>query len=145
MKPKFICKVEKTHLPTAFPVYYFGMPDDRVYLIYSRLYDTPGGETRIEYVFAVLEEYSYNYETGTLVDRSDLSSFQPESVFSGYNQKMVEIKVMKAFTMESKTTFAPLIKIAPELSKAVTEYHRKLEFEEQLLKEKEQAKHIKPV
>ena len=29
-KPKLICKVEKTHLPTAFPVDYYGMPDGNV-------------------------------------------------------------------------------------------------------------------
>jgi hypothetical protein len=63
-KPKLIYKATCTHLPTAFPAYYFGMPDGRVYIVYSKYYETVQGKTKIGYDIAALgkEEIYYDYE-----------------------------------------------------------------------------------
>lgn len=136
-KPKLIRKVEKTFLITKNPVYYHGMPDKHVYFVYIRPYITPGGQTRFEYVFSMLDEFSYNYKTETLIDSHGLVPFFPEESLTEYNQKITEIKVIKNIN--------PLLEnlrdIETQLSKAVTEYYRKLGLKAQQLEEKELKKH----
>jgi hypothetical protein len=84
-QPKLICIAEKTHLPSAFPVYYFGTPRTKVYVVYSR----SDGEKHI-LTAAILEEFSYNYEEERLFNRNR-PVLLPEGVFNG-NEKMKEIR-----------------------------------------------------
>lgn len=67
-KAKLIYKATCTHFPTAFPAYYFGMPDGKVYVVYSKYYETPQGKTKIGYDIAVIgkDEVSYDYENEKL-------------------------------------------------------------------------------
>ncbi len=64
MKPlaKLIHKTYMSYLPTAFPAHFYGMPNGKVYLIYSRFYDIKFGESGLEFVFAMHKEFSYDYE-----------------------------------------------------------------------------------
>ncbi len=83
-QPKLICKAEKTHLPTDFPVYYFGTQHAKVYAVYSILW---GGAHVL--VAAILEEFSYNYVEERLFERNR-PVLIPEGVLNG-NEKMNEI------------------------------------------------------
>ena len=83
-QPKLICKAEKTHLPTSFPVYYFGTPHAKVYVVYAISW---GGTQVI--ITAILEEFSYNYEEEKLFERNRPKLF-PNTAFNG-NEKMKEI------------------------------------------------------
>ena len=83
-QPKFICKADKTHLSTDFPVYYFGTQHAKVYVVYSILW----GGTHI-LIAAILEEFSYNYENEKLFERNR-PVLIPEGVLNG-NEKMKEI------------------------------------------------------
>jgi|GEM_PF-2339900 len=82
-KAKLIYKATCTHLPTAFPAYYFGMPDSKVYIVYSKYYDTPQGKTKIGYDIAVIgkEEISYDYENEKLFLHNNSA---PEMVIINY-------------------------------------------------------------
>ena len=69
MKPlaKLIHKTYMSYLPTAFPAHFYGMPNGKVYLIYSRFYDIKFGESGLEFVFAVHKEFSYDYEKEKII------------------------------------------------------------------------------
>ena len=58
-----------TYLPTNLPVQYYGLPDGKVYIIYGRFYDVRFDKSGIEYVFAVHQEFSYEYEEGKIVPK----------------------------------------------------------------------------
>ena len=59
---KLIHKTCMSYLPTAFPAHFYGMPNGKVYLIYSRFYDVKFGMSGLEFVFAIHKEFSYDYE-----------------------------------------------------------------------------------
>jgi len=59
---KLIHKTHTTYLPTPFPVHYYGMPNGKIYLVFSRFYEVDFGKTGIEFIFAVHKEFSYDYE-----------------------------------------------------------------------------------
>jgi elongation factor P hydroxylase len=61
-RAKLIHKTHTTYLPTPFPVHYYGMPDGRIYLVFSRFYEVDYGETGLEFIFAVHKEFSFDYE-----------------------------------------------------------------------------------
>lgn len=69
MKPlaKIIHQTPASYLPTAFPAHYYGMPNGRIYIVFSRFYDLAIGQSGIEFVFAEHGDFSYNYETGEII------------------------------------------------------------------------------
>ncbi len=87
-QPKLICKTEKTNLSTTFPVYYFGVKNAKVYVVYSILW---GGTNVL--VAAKLEEFSYNYRDEKLFNKN-WPVLIPEAVFNG-NEKMTEIRTAR--------------------------------------------------
>lgn len=64
---KLILRADVTYLPTAFPAHYYGMPDGKVYLVYSRFYSGKIGETGLEFIFAEHKEFSYDYQNEKIV------------------------------------------------------------------------------
>ncbi|QIA09306.1 hypothetical protein [Draconibacterium halophilum] len=64
---KIIHQTPASYLPTAFPAHYYGMPNGKIYLVFSRFYELAIGQTGIEFVFAEHGDYSYNYETGEII------------------------------------------------------------------------------
>jgi hypothetical protein len=95
-KAKLICKVNKTiFLPETFPTYYCGMPNNKVYIIYSRPYKIPHGQFGIELVIAVLREFSYDYEKEQLKNYDKKIVNMAEADLNGYNEKMRPIKVSR--------------------------------------------------
>ena len=97
MKPlaKLIHKTYMSYLPTAFPAHFYGMPNGKVYLIYSRFYDVKFGESGLEFVFAIHKEFSYDYEKEKIVPSDKIKIKSPifaESVDKPYPKiKILEI------------------------------------------------------
>jgi len=67
-KAKLIFKADTTYLPTAHPAIYYGSTDRKVYVLYKRLYETPVGKSKFEFVIARLVELSYNYKEEKWID-----------------------------------------------------------------------------
>jgi len=68
MKTKAILlyKSYMTYFQSALPVYFYGMPDGSIYIIYTRFYDINLNDTGLEFVFAELEDFRIDFETGQL-------------------------------------------------------------------------------
>ena len=58
-----------TYFPTSLPVYFYGMPDNKIYSIYTRFYEINFNNSGLEFVFAEHEDFSINYETGQIITR----------------------------------------------------------------------------
>jgi hypothetical protein len=69
MKPlaKLLYQTYTTYFGTAFPAHYYGMPNGKVYLVFSRFYSADIGQSGIEFVFAEHKEFRYDYNSGTLL------------------------------------------------------------------------------
>ena len=65
---KLIYKAVESYLPTAYPAYYYGAPDNKVYVVYSAPYTTPAGKSGIEFIIAKNEEFTFNYLEERLVE-----------------------------------------------------------------------------
>jgi hypothetical protein len=107
-EPKLIYKAKgnEHYFPTPNPAYYYGMPDNKVYVIYSSHYEIPNGKVGSEFVIAELEEFSYNYEKETLLayKDNDLWPLTMKEAVCGWTQKM---KVIKTYKMD-ETSLTPV-------------------------------------
>lgn len=92
--PKLIYKSSETDLPTASPVFFYGMPDNHVYAVYSKHRKTISGSNRYEYTVAILEEFSFDYEKGVLfrLHTNEKKPLYPESFINKYNPKLKTVK-----------------------------------------------------
>lgn len=64
---KLIHTTPASYLPTAFPVHYYGMPDGKVYLLFSRFYRKEGGGSGVEFVFAVHKDFGFDYKNDMVI------------------------------------------------------------------------------
>lgn len=69
MKPlaKLIHKTYASYLPTAFPAHYYGMPNGKIFCVFSRFYEVTFGKSGLEFVFAEHKDFSYDYEKETIM------------------------------------------------------------------------------
>jgi hypothetical protein len=108
-EPKLIYKAKsgEHYFPTPYPAYYFGMPDNNVYVIYSIHYENPSGKVGFEFVIAVLEEFSYNYEKEAVLayKDNDIWSLTMKEAVCGWTQKM---KIIKTYKM-AETRLTPVV------------------------------------
>lgn len=78
-KAKLIYKSYMTYFHTFLPVYFYGMPNGKIYCMYGRFFDTKRNSSEIEFVFAEHEGFSYEYQTEELLAngqvRIDLQGF----------------------------------------------------------------------
>ena len=74
---KLIHRARASYLPTAFPTHYYGMPNGKIFLVYSRFYKAKFGTSDIEFVFAEHKDYAYNYENETIVSRAKNKDCHP--------------------------------------------------------------------
>jgi len=73
MKPiiaKLIHKSYITFLRTQYPVHFYGLPDNRIYLFYAQPCESDSWETRVEFVFAVHKDFSYNYSEERIIPKA---------------------------------------------------------------------------
>lgn len=68
MKPlaKLIHRTYASYLPTAFPAHYYGMPNGKILLVFSRFYEASFGDTGLEFIIAEHKDFSYDYEKETI-------------------------------------------------------------------------------
>ncbi|MEN8117552.1 MAG: hypothetical protein ABFS16_11275 [Bacteroidota bacterium] len=74
---KLIHKTYMSYLPTAFPAHYYGMPDGKIYLVFSRFYEVDYGKTGLEFIFAEHKEFMYDYENDIIVNVDELTEKKP--------------------------------------------------------------------
>ena len=68
-----------SYLPTPFHVEYLGMPNGKIYIIFSRYHKTEKGHSGIEFVFAVHKEYIFDYEKEIVIKPGN--SLHPQVIF----------------------------------------------------------------
>lgn len=68
MKPlaKLIHRTYASYLPTDFPAHYYGMPNGKIFLVFSRFYEVAFGQCGQEFIFAEHKDFSYDYENETV-------------------------------------------------------------------------------
>lgn len=83
-------------MQTSLPVYFYGLPDGNIYLIYARFYEINFNKSGLEFVFAVLENYYYDFETEKVVALKsmdkNLSSFRKE-----VESKEPQLRIVKSY------------------------------------------------
>ncbi len=91
---KLIHKTYMSYLPTAFPAHFYGMPNGKVYLIYSRFYDIKFGESGLEFVFAIHKEFSYDYEKERIIS-SNINRIESPIFAESIDKPRPKIKILK--------------------------------------------------
>ncbi len=94
---KLIHRATASYLPIAFPVHYYGMPNGRIYVVYSRFYEVKFGGSGLEFVFAVHKEFKYDYEKEIIIPRKRITFKTPvfAELIDKPNQKMNVIKILR--------------------------------------------------
>jgi hypothetical protein len=67
IKTRLLCKSHLTYFSTDMPVYFYGMPNGRIYCFYARFSEVRLNHSIPEFVFAVHEDFTYNYESGKII------------------------------------------------------------------------------
>ncbi len=73
---KLIHRALASYLPTAFPTHYYGMPNGKIILVYSRFYKSNFGSSGIEFVFAEHKDFYFDYETDCIIPRKKTTRLQ---------------------------------------------------------------------
>lgn len=79
MKPvaKLIHKTYASYLPTDFPAHYYGMPNGKIFVVFSQFYEAEIGKTGLEFVFAEHKEFTYDYNNDALIPKSKNKNLTP--------------------------------------------------------------------
>ena len=64
---KLVYQTYVTYLPTAFHAQYYGMPNGKIYMVFSRFYKVAFGKSGMEFVFAEHGDFSFDYEKDTII------------------------------------------------------------------------------
>lgn len=65
-KVRLLYKSYMTYFHTSLPVYFYGMPNGKVYCIYARYDKNNMNNTKLEFVFGENEIFTYNYHSHTI-------------------------------------------------------------------------------
>lgn len=76
---KQIYQTSASYLPTPFQVQYYGMPNGKIWFIFSRFCKSEVGNAGIEFVFAQHKEFYFDYEKETVLKPGNL--MHPTAVF----------------------------------------------------------------
>ncbi len=63
---KFLSKSQNSCLPTSLPVYFYGLPNEKVYAIYARFYEVKFDKSNLEFVLAICKDFSFNPLNGEI-------------------------------------------------------------------------------
>jgi hypothetical protein len=71
MKPvaKLIHKTYASYLPTGFPAHYYGMPNGKIFLVFSQFYEADFGKTGLEFIFAEHKDFTFDYDNELLISK----------------------------------------------------------------------------
>ena len=64
---RLVYQTYTTYLPTVFQAQYYGMPNGKIYLVFSRFYKRAFDKSGLEFVFAEHNDYSYDNEKDTIL------------------------------------------------------------------------------
>jgi hypothetical protein len=100
-----------TYLPTSLPVYFYGMPEDRIYLIYSRFYDINFYKSGMEFVIAQHEDFSFDYMSGQIIT-SHFGKIDVDGFMEMIDRPEQRIKILKVHrNLESYADALNLLKV----------------------------------
>ena len=116
---KLIYKTFTTHLPTVFPVQYFGSSDGRVYLIYARFYEKGFDSSGLEFVLAKHKEFCYDYELDT-VTASEIAEKKKVIYHEEVDKPEPNIKIIKVYRNISSYS-AAIKKLNKKITKGLKE------------------------
>ena len=66
LKAKLIHRACASYLATSLPVNFYGLPNGNICLVYSRFYEISFDRSELEFVFALHDEFYYDYEKSLL-------------------------------------------------------------------------------
>lgn len=66
LRASLIYKTHTSHLPTTLPVRYYGLPNGKVLIIYSRFYEIDFNHSELEFVFAIQKEFYFDFKNNIL-------------------------------------------------------------------------------
>ncbi|SHF20190.1 hypothetical protein SAMN05444274_10425 [Mariniphaga anaerophila] len=97
---KLIHQANMTFLPTKLPVQFYGLPDGKVYLIFSRFYGVKYNRTDVEYVLAEHKEFSFDYEKNRLIPLNSSRKNTPvyNEMVDKPDPKIKILKIYRNFT-----------------------------------------------
>ncbi len=93
-KSVLIFKSYLTGFPTALPASVYAMPDGTIYLVYTRFYEKDFSKTGLEYVFAALDDFSIDFESGQLFT-SDLTPISLDELKLMLSNNELKLKIIK--------------------------------------------------
>ncbi len=93
---KLIHQSSMTYLPSKTPVQFYGLPDGKVYLIYTRFYEIKFDRTYLEYVFAEHKEFSYDFENEKLIPHEKPKLNSPV-YYESVDKPNPKIKILKIY------------------------------------------------
>ena len=101
---KLIHKSNLSYLPTKLPVHFYGLPDGKVYLLYSRFYKVGYEKSGIEFVMAVHDEFTYDYAKEQLISHDHASRKFPvyDELVDKPNPKIRILKVFREINSYSE-------------------------------------------
>ncbi|HSM48696.1 MAG TPA: hypothetical protein VK872_12825 [Draconibacterium sp.] len=67
IKTRLLCKSQLTYFSTDMPVYFYGMPNGRIFCFFARFLEVRLNQSILEFVFAVHEDFTYDYESGKII------------------------------------------------------------------------------
>ena len=110
-KARLIHRTYLTYLPTTLPVNFYGLPDGKVYIIYSRFYEINFNNSGLEFVFAVHEEFLFDYKNEKLLTVTPLG--QPINAVL-VDKPEPKIKILKVY--RNVNTYSQAQKLLNEIA-----------------------------
>ncbi len=94
---KLIYRANASYLPIAFPALYYGMPNGNIFVLYSRFYDVKFGGSGLEFVFAIHEDFKYDFERDVILPKNENSLQTPvfQELLDRPNTKINIVKIYR--------------------------------------------------
>jgi len=117
---KLIFKTQTSNLNTDLPAYYYGLPNGKVYVVYSRFYEVNFEKSALEFVLAIQKEFTFDFENETLFSLA-LNEIVPTTYYKLIDSADPKIKIKKVYrNLQSyNEVFQKLNKKAEKMQKKV--------------------------
>lgn len=93
---KLLYKSNTSLIHTSLPVYYFGMPNGKVYILYARFYEVKFEKSDLEYVIAVHKDFIFDVQQQKVTSLHQVknSNLSPGQLFDQAepNYKIKDVK-----------------------------------------------------
>ena len=119
---KLIHRTNVSYLPTLFPVHYYGMPNDNIFVVFSRYYEIKFGGSGLEFIFALHKDYSFDYDNERIIN---------------FNKKQRDNKMIFTELLDHPEMKIVIVKI----SRGINSYGQALNVLHKMAEEMKQANH----